>query len=125
MLEEDLQEQVGIAQIIFGAAGIESLPKACRAFGVNRKKHEVFVLAQSNQERTTTLFQGDGDLLVGKAGAQVIDPLGQRFWSLFKSAALDEGALGGRQAQGVFLVCPVQANEGAKLQSCCSVLLVH
>ena len=112
MFAEQLQEQVRIDQIIFGATGVKGFPKTSHAFGVDRIRHDMFVLAEAGQERAAGLFEGEGNFAVGEARAQRVRPLRQGFRGLLQSSALDDGAAGGTETQGVFLVTPVQPNEG-------------
>ena len=101
-----------IDEIIFGATGVKGFTKTSQAFGVDRKRHDMFVLAEAGQEGAAGLFERNGNFAVGEASAQGVSPVGQGFRGLFQSAALDGGAAGGTETQGVFLVTPIQADEG-------------
>jgi len=73
----------------------------------------MFVLAEAGQEGAAGLFEGDGNFAVGEASPEGVSPVRQGFRGLFQSGALDGGAAGGRETEGVFLVTPVQADAGS------------
>src|SRR6266550_7410572 len=70
MFSQQLQEQIGIDEIIFGATGVKGFTKTSQAFGVDRKRHDMFVLAEAGQEGAAGLFERNGNFAVGEASAQ-------------------------------------------------------
>src|SRR4029077_9384966 len=115
MRVEHVQQQLGIAWIVLGSAGIESLAEFGQRLGIDGKEDQMVILSQSIDQCAARLLQADGDFARAKALAQLSDPCGDGFGAMIKVARLDLIGAGCTQAVVMFLVGPVQTDEGGEL----------
>src|SRR5262245_41498196 len=119
MLEDEMQEQIGVDRIVFGATGIKGFAETGQALGVDRVGHQMFKLQQGREKRAAGLLHTDGDFAVGESGAQAIGPLDQGFGGLWHSRAFDAGGIVGcAEAKSVLFVGPIQADKSGEDQRC-------
>ena len=74
MVEQDVQHEVGVQRVVFGAAGIEGLAEFGAGLGVNRIELQTFIGQERIEQRPPALFQNDGDFGPGQSAGRAGRP---------------------------------------------------
>ena len=111
MSHQDLQQQVGIAGIILGPAGMKRLSELRQRLRVDRIEAQKIDMHQRIDQRSAFLFDSDGDGPSGKSLPQLLDPALQGLRRLIQTEALLLVSVGFLQRHSMFLVGPIQSNK--------------
>jgi hypothetical protein len=114
MLEQEFELALGISGVVLGVAGCEGFTVPCERERIDGKEHEAVVLSQRLDNGTLGEFETDGDRLSLEPRAQGTHPRIDSFWRVRKDAEL--ACLGARRLQAdiVFGISPIEADERRK-----------
>ena len=115
MLGEDFQNLVGIQRVALGAAGFEGLAELGHRRGVERVEDQEVVGQQRMNQRAARLLQGHGDGLAAEAFQQAGHPRADDFGFLFQGAGFFFALPRDLQAEGMFLIGPIDRQEGGEV----------
>ena len=87
MMRQKIQQQLGIAGVVFGAGRNQRGAELRRGARVNRVEVQ-FVLAQHKNQRAARLLHREGDRLIAEASAQHCRPRRDCFRTMLDLAAL-------------------------------------
>jgi hypothetical protein len=110
---EQIQQEVGIGQVVFGAGGIEGLAITGAGFGIDRIEGDEFNLHEGVNDRGVFGFQGDRDGAASEAGAQSVDPVLEGFSRMREGGFFDGGETLDLEGEGVSLIAPIQADKSS------------
>ena len=115
VLGEYLQDLAGVQRVAFGAAGFEGFPVFSDRGGVDGVKDQEIIGHQGVNQGSPGLFQTHRNRPAAEALAQLGHPRAKHRGLLLQRAGLDFTLADHLQAEGVFLVRPVQGQKGRKL----------
>lgn len=110
---KQIQEEVGIGEVVFGAGRIEGLAITGAGFGVDGVEGDEFNLHESVDDGGVLGFQCDGNGAAAKACAQCVDPVLEGLGRVGKDGFFDGRRTLDLEGDGVSLIAPVQADEGS------------
>lgn len=110
---EEIEQELGIWEIVLGAGGIEGLAIKGAGFGIDGIEGDEFDMEQGMDERPVFGFEGDGDGPAAEALAQVGNPVLKGFGGVREVEFFDGGATLDLESAGMSLITPVQADEGS------------
>ena len=110
---EQVQQEVGVGQVVFGAGGVEGLTITGAGFGIDRIEGDEFDLHEGMHDRGVLGFQGDGDGAAAEAGAQGVDPVLEGLGRMREGGFFRGGETLVLERDGVSLIAPIQADEGS------------
>ena len=115
MLEQEFKLELGVSGVVLGLAGCEgfAIPRQCQ--GVDGKEHEEVILSQRRDEGPLIEFEADGNRLPFEPCTQGAHPLVDGVRLVFEDAELAFLGACRLQADIVFGIGPVDADEGRKL----------
>jgi hypothetical protein len=111
MLQQQIQQQLGIARVVFGAGRKEGLPVGCRHPRRHRVEHQVCVFDEHIHYGAAFLFQSDGDGASAEALVQFRSPNLHRFWRIFQFPLLNLPAFDRLHYPEMLLVAPVNGRK--------------
>ena len=112
VFDEQFPDQAGVDRVGFGAAGGKGIAVALGGGGIDGVEHQKLILHQCVQQRAAGLFQADGDGAAAEAAPQPRDKLGEGLGRVRDLGLFRHGRIGRAQADRVFLVGPVDADDG-------------
>lgn len=113
MKAEQIQEEVGIGNIVFGPRRAEGLAITGAGFGIDRIEGDEFNLHESMHDRGVLGFQGEGNGAAAEAGAQGVDPVLEGFGRMGKDGFFDGRRTLDLERDGVSLIAPIQADKSS------------
>src|ERR1700676_5353200 len=108
MLQQDRQQQPGIAGIALGARRLEGIPEVSRRVRVHREQHQLRELEEHIHQRTSRLLQTHRDRPAAKTLAQIRYPRHHRFRRVVEFALFPLLGTGGDELPVVLLIGPVE-----------------
>ena|ERR1017187_8275156 len=111
MSQQQVQNPAGVARIVFGARGYERLAVRGGHRCGHGEQDQVRVGEKQVHNRSSLLFQGDGDGLAVEAAVQIGGPDRDRLWSVVDPALIAFAAIGGLENPSMFLAAPIQGDE--------------
>jgi hypothetical protein len=115
MGEQELDLELGVRGVVLGVAGRESFAIPRQGEWVDGKEHEAVILPQCGDDGALVEFETDGNGLLLESYAQGAHPLINGVWLVFEDTELTFLRAGCLQADSVFGISPVDADEGRKL----------
>ena len=116
VVEQDLQQQAGVAGIVFGAGWEEGLAVGGGHGRGDRVNHEVGVFGKQVDDRAAFLFNGDGDGTSGEALAQGHSPKLSGFRGIVESAGFRRPTIAGCQRPEMFSGSPVDGRKSSPIR---------
>jgi hypothetical protein len=111
---KELEGELGVGGIVFGAAGGERGAVASEGLGVNGGKDEEVVLEQGRNDRSLTELDANGDGSAVKPAAKLVGPITEGSWRVRDDGALALSGARSAKADVVLFVRPVDADEGGE-----------
>jgi len=115
VVDENFQDLARVQWVAFGAAGFKGLSVFSDRGGVDGVEDQEIVGHQGVNQGAPGLFQAHGDRPAAEALAQLGQPGAKHFGLLLQRAGLDFTLADHLQAEGVFLVRPVQGHKSRKV----------
>jgi hypothetical protein len=112
--KEDVESYLGIGGVILGATGNEGPTVLGECGWIDGEDDEEVVLEESRDDGPLGKLDADGDRLAVEAAAQICGPGGDGLGTVFEDGSLETINTRNTEANVVFLVCPVDADEGCK-----------
>ena len=103
---------MGIAGIVLGATGLQRTTIPGQGLRVDRIEDEEGILEQGMDQGHLARFDADGDLAVGKTVPELMSPVLDGLGLVGKHTVFQVIGAGDPQAQVMFLVGPVDADDG-------------
>src|SRR5882762_1778948 len=114
MMRQKIQQQLGIAGVIFGTGRKQRGAELRGGARVNRVDVQLFVLAEHENQRAARLLHRESDRLTAEASAQHGRPRRNRFRTMLDLAALAPIRVSRLQGPDVFTVAPVYGHISSK-----------
>src|SRR6266446_6046335 len=114
MMHQKIQQQLGIAGVVFGAGRKQRGAELRGGARVNRVDVQLFVLAEHENQGAARLLHRESDRLTAEASAQHCRPRRNRFRTMLDLAALAPIRVSRLQGPDVFTVAPVYGHIGSK-----------
>ena len=114
MFEEELELEFGIGGVVFGMAGGKRFTVFGQSEGVDWKEHEEIILAQGGHNGPLLEFKTHGNGLAVEPRTQGLDPRSDCFRTMLEAPKLSSRSAGGLDADIVFGIRPVEADERGK-----------
>jgi hypothetical protein len=115
MGEQELEPEFGVRGVVLGVAGRDSFARPREGEWVDGKEHEAVILPQRGDEGALVEFETDGNGLLLESRAPGARPRSAGVWLVFEDTELTCLGASGLQADMVFGISPVDADEGRKL----------
>jgi len=90
---DEVEEELGVGAVVLGPAGVEGFSEAGEGFGVDGVEDEEVVFHQGVEERSSELFEGDGDRSAAESPAKGSGPVVERFGGVLDDAVLRVGGV--------------------------------
>ena len=114
MGEQELELEFGVRRVVLGVAGRERCARPRQGEWVNGTEHEAVVLPQRGDEGAFVEFETDGYGLLLEARAPGAHPRINGVWLVGEDTQLTCLRASGLQADMVWGLSPVEADEGRK-----------
>ena len=114
VFEEELDLECGIGGVVFGTAGGKRFTVFGQSEWVDGKEHEEIIVAQGGHNGPLLEFKAHGNGLAVEPRTQGVDPRIDGFRTVLEASKLSSGSAGGLDADIVFGIRPVEANERGK-----------
>ena len=111
MAQQQVQNPACVARIVFGARGYKGLAVGGRHGRGHGEQHQVRVRQKQVHNRSSLLFQGDGDGLAAETPMQIGGPDRDRLGRIVDEAFLLFAAAGWLENPSMFLAGPIQGDE--------------
>ena len=115
MVHEEIDQQICIRRVALGSGRPEPLTIAGQRGRVHWKQHEVRVLGEHKQQRSTRLLDGYSNRLTTESMHQFSRPGFERFRRVGEIAMLDTAMGGEFERPAMRLICPIDSHECSKL----------
>src|ERR1700746_2774136 len=115
MLQQQIQQQVGISGIILGSRRIQSLPHTGGHLRRYREQMERLILAEHEDQSSSRLLHRHCDWALTNSLIQVGSPGLYSFRAMFQLSAFPLLRASHLQTPNVFLICPVDTDECGEL----------
>src|SRR5258708_25294829 len=116
MPDQHVQMQGCVRAIALGSRWPEDFAVVGRAGGMNGVKNQVLVLAQGEHQRAARLLQGNSQTAGGETPPQLGYPLLNGLRSVEHLAPLDLAGAFDLESPSMFLVAPVDSDQGSELR---------
>jgi hypothetical protein len=111
MFEQEFELELGVGGIVLGRAGCEGFTVSGEREGIDGKEHEEVVLAQRIDDGAFVEFETAGNRWSREALAPGTHPLIDGVWRVYKDTELACRRASRLQADIVFGISPVEADE--------------
>src|SRR5439155_2207120 len=112
---KEVGQALGIRAIVLGAAGTQGLAIGRELLWIEREEHEQFVLNQGPNQGPPRLFEANRDRTASAPLPQLGSPGRDRGGLLCKGAVMRTSAPGRQETKVMFLIGPIDADEGGEL----------
>ena len=115
MFIENFEDQFRIRWVTLRSRWIEALTIMIEGVGVNREQHQVLVLAEHEDQGSSTLLECYRNVAVWEAYGQAREEPLNGFWRMFQLASLEACLTVYTYRPCVLSICPVDAKPGGEI----------